>query len=464
MQPAFSPDGVSLVYAAWDKPAMPFDHTRLHRVTLAPGDPLPITTDDTIIADNGSALFQPEFAPDGRIAWVDDVDGWWNLHIHNPHDGTTRQLTREQAEYAVPAWTQGVRTFAWAHDGAHIWAQRVTRGEHQVVRVDTQTGTAAVVPGLDEYTYLRQIIRAPGSDRLAVIASAGDVPDRLLTLDADGWRIRARSRSEMLRAHWSRARQVSWAGHDGETVHGWLHLPDHPTLTADGAPPLIVSIHGGPTSQARQYLDMKLQFFTSRGFAWLDVDHRGSTGYGRAYKDRLRGSWGVYDVEDAVSGARALVERGLVDGDRLVITGGSAGGYTTLMALAAHPGVFAAGVCLYGVGNQFALAFNDAWKFEAHYNDTLFGTLPAAAAAYRARSPIFHADRIRDPLLIFHGKDDRAVPIAQADEIVAALRRRGVTHEYHAYDGEGHGWSRESTVTHSLETMLNFLRTHVLFR
>jgi dipeptidyl aminopeptidase/acylaminoacyl peptidase len=464
MQPAFSPDGDSLAYIAWDKPDMPFDRARLHRVTLTLRDGLPAPVADQRLTSGESAAFQPEFAPDGRIAWVDDTEGWWDIWLHDPRDGTTRQLTREHAEYAAPAWVQATRTIAWSHDGSALWALRNQGGAHQVMRVDATTGDLEVVRGTDEYVYLRQIARAPGSDSLALIASASDLPDRLLTIDGGDVRVRARSRSEMLRGAWSRAQAITWKGHDGETVHGWLHQPKNAAYHADGAPPLIVSVHGGPTAGARQMLDMKAQFFTSRGFAWLEVDHRGSTGYGRAYKDALRGMWGVYDVEDAVSGARALVARGLADGDRLILTGGSAGGYTTLMALVTHPGVFAAGVCLYGVGNQFTLAFNDAWKFEAHYNDTLLGALPDAAEVYRARSPIFHADRIRDPLLILHGREDRVVPIAQAEEIVSALRRRGVPHDYHAYDGEGHGWSRETTVIHALETMLTFIRTHVLLR
>jgi dipeptidyl aminopeptidase/acylaminoacyl peptidase len=227
-------------------------------------------------------------------------------------------------------------------------------------------------------------------------------------------------------------------------------------------PPLVVLVHGGPTSQVTANYQGQAQFLTSRGYAVLQVNYRGSTGYGRDYMLKLRHAWGIYDVEDSVSGARALAEQGRVDPVKRVIMGGSAGGFTVLQTLVTQPGAFTAGVCLFGVANQFTLAA-DTHKFEARYLDTMLGPLPAAAAVYRERSPIFHAERITDPVVVFQGDEDKVVPRSQSDTIVASLKARGVPHEYHVYEGEGHGWRKTETIERFYETLDAFLRQYVVF-
>jgi dipeptidyl aminopeptidase/acylaminoacyl peptidase len=249
---------------------------------------------------------------------------------------------------------------------------------------------------------------------------------------------------------------------DGEQVHGLFFPPHNPAFEGSGVPPLIVTIHGGPTSQVKANFNPRAQFFATRGYAVLEVNYRGSTGYGRPYWEALNGMWGVYDVEDAVSGVRHLADQGLVDGSRAVIMGGSAGGFTVLQALVDHPGFFTAAVCLYGVSNQFTLAA-ETHKFEARYSDKLLGPLPEAADLYRQRSPIFHADRIQDPVIVFQGEDDQVVPRAQSDEIVASLERRGVPHEYHLYPGEGHGFRKTETIEHYYNAVDRFLKQYVIF-
>jgi len=249
---------------------------------------------------------------------------------------------------------------------------------------------------------------------------------------------------------------------DGEPVHGLFFPPHNPSFEATGEPPLIVNIHGGPTSQVRAFFNPKAQFFATRGYAFLEVNYRGSTGYGRSYWQALNGAWGVYDVEDALSGARHLADQGLVDGTRLVIMGGSAGGFTVLQSLVDHPGSYKAGVCMYGVANQFTLAA-ETHKFEARYSDKLLGPLPEAADLYRARSPIFHADKIQDPIIVFQGEDDKVVPQTQSDEIVASLERRNVPHEYHLYAGEGHGFRKTETIEHFYNAVERFLKQYVIF-
>jgi dipeptidyl aminopeptidase/acylaminoacyl peptidase len=246
-------------------------------------------------------------------------------------------------------------------------------------------------------------------------------------------------------------------------VHGLLYLPPGVGQPGETAlPPAVVRIHGGPTSQAVASYNQAAQFFATRGYAVLDVNYRGSTGYGRAYMEALRGRWGICDVEDAVSGARHLAAAGLADSGRIVIMGGSAGGYTVLEALCRAPGLFRSGICRYGVARLFALAA-DTHKFEERYLDSLVGPLPAAAALYRERSPLFHADLLQDPIAVFQGEIDQVVPRAQSDSIVESLRRRGVPHEYHIYAGEGHGWRKSETIEAFYAAVERFLRQHALF-
>jgi len=233
-------------------------------------------------------------------------------------------------------------------------------------------------------------------------------------------------------------------------------------FTAQGKPPLVVLIHGGPTSQVTASYNPQAQFLATRGYAVLAVNYRGSTGYGRAYMLKLRQCWGVYDVEDARTGCLALAERGRVDERRRVIMGGSAGGYTVLQSLVSHPGFYTAGVCLFGVANQFTLV-QDTHKFEERYSDSLLGPLPEAADLYRERSPVFHADRIKDPVAVFQGDSDQVVPPSQSEEIVGSLRARGVPHEYHLYEGEGHGWRKTETIEQFYTSLDRFLRQYVVY-
>src|SRR5205823_5281145 len=283
----------------------------------------------------------------------------------------------------------------------------------------------------------------------AALASATTIPSRVVTARADDdWRPRVRARSageDAPAADLSTPRAVSWPTAGGATAHGLYFAPSSSRYTGAGLPPAILRVHGGPTGQTTAAYDAGTQFFTTRGYAVLEVNYRGSSGYGREYMRALRGNWGIYDVEDAVGGARYLAEAGLADGGRLVIMGGSAGGYTVLQALVHHPGVFKAALCAFGVSNLFTLA-SDTHKFEERYLDSLIGPLPEAHALYRERSPLFFAERIRDPVAIFQGDIDTVVPRNQSDAIVEVLKRRGVPHEYHIYEGEGHGWRKSETV------------------
>jgi dipeptidyl aminopeptidase/acylaminoacyl peptidase len=466
MQPAWHPQGRVMAYIAWDHPNMPWDGTTLilAQVDHSSGS-LPALSGAVTVAGGAEiSVFQPEFSPNGRyLAYVSDETGWWQLYLYDLETQTKRQLTHEQAEYAVPAWTQGKRSYAFSPDSQSILTIRNQMSLNSLWRIDLASGDQRRVP-LEGYTSLEQIAVAPDGQRIALIASGGSTPPRLIICDLEGkvTVVRRCLSEDVPTSTYSVPQHITWQGADKGEAHGLLFRPHNPGYEGVGKPPLIVNIHGGPTSQRLASFSLQAQFFTSRGYAYLDVNYRGSTGYGRAYRNMLYQSWGIYDVEDAVSGARSLAEQGLVDEKRMVIMGGSAGGFTVLKALEDHPGFFKAGICLFGVSNQFTLAA-ETHKFEAHYSDTLLGPLPEAADLYRERSPIFFVDRIQDPIAVFQGEEDVVVPRAQSDAVVEALRRRGVPHIYHLYPGEGHGFRKTETIEHHFQTVEKFLRQFVIF-
>jgi dipeptidyl aminopeptidase/acylaminoacyl peptidase len=465
MQPVWHPDGQQIAWIAWNHPNMPWDGTVLRLGSLQPGGSLPeIEEVITIAGGDEISVFQPEFSPDGRyLAYAADPDGWWQLFLYDLSTGEHRQLTRAQVEHAVPAWIQGLRTYAFSRDSSKLYFIRSSEGFMSLWWLDLSTGDEKSLPLSPDYTYFEQICPTP--DGVAVVASGGKTPARIITIKVPSASVQVCGRAtteEIPASTYSAPQPIHWPGMDGETVYGLFYDAHSESFHGTGSPPLIVHVHGGPTSQGTSAFNPQLQFFTSRGFAVLEVNYRGSTGYGRDYRNMLRGSWGIYDVQDSVSGARYLGEQGKVDGSRLVVMGGSAGGFTVLKAMEDFPGFFKAGICLYGVSNQFTLAA-ETHKFEARYSDSLLGPLPEAAAIYRDRSPIFFADKIIDPIAIFQGEVDVVVPRSQSDEVVENLQRRGVPYIYHVYPGEGHGFRKAETIEHFYQAVERFLRQYVIF-
>jgi len=468
MHPEWHPDGDRLAWVEWDHPNMPWDETRLSVAPVETGEGSFRLGEPTFTYDReGTSVLQPEFSPDGAyLAYASDADGWWHLYVRNLETGRERQITEGEFEMAGPAWVQGIRTFAWTPESRRLVGVRNRRGRMDLVRYDLEGGSE-VVETLDDYADIRQpAISETG--RLAFIGSNTDVPPRVATwAPGEKGRVERRSSSERVPPEYLADLEVrSWSVVDeGEEyeVFGNYYPPTNPEFEADGPPPAIVMVHGGPTSQRTATFETRNQFFATRGFAVLGVNYRGSTGYGRTYRDALKGEWGIADVEDVVQGANHLVEQGLADPEKLVVMGGSAGGFTVLRALVEHPGFFAAGVSMYGISNLFTLS-TETHKFESHYNDSLVGPLPEASDAHRERSPLFHADRIEDAVLLFQGAEDQVVPREQADQIVETLEQRGVPHEYHVYEDEGHGWRHAETIEHFYETTQSFLKHHVLLR
>ena len=419
----------------------------------------------TLAGDLDTAIFQPQFSPDGRwLAYVSDAAGWGQIYIYDLEGQEHRRLTTAQAEHGAPAWVQGLRTYGWAADSQSICYLENARGFFSLRRVHLETGESESVSGLEHYTELAQIAVSSQRPAVAVIASSSLIPPRVISLDGrDGERVHRRRQTENLKANQlSAAQAITWPGDDGGDVHGLYYAPPIQDEMPPGQPPLVVQVHGGPTSQSAAGYENGVQFFTTRGYAVLQVNHRGSAGYGKAYMDMHRGSWGIYDVADSVAGARHLAQKGWIDISKVVIMGGSAGGFTVLQSLIDHPGFYKAGICSYGVSNQFGLLM-DTHKFEERYTFWLLGELPEAADVYRQRSPVFHADKIQDPLLVFQGTDDAVVPQNQSDDIVASLKRRGVPHEYCLFEGEGHGWRKPETIERYYSKIERFLLQYVIY-
>ena len=446
---------------------MPWNGSELRLLRLAmDGSQLPYADDIvTIVGDQETAIFQPEFSPDGRyLSYVSDATGWGQLYLYDLERLEHRQLTANEAEHGTPAWIQGLRAYGWSSDCRSIYCLENSDGFVSLKRFDLESAECESVPGLEAYTQLEQIAVARKGDAIATIASSSLIPPRVVSMkNEESVFIHRRRGAENLQAdQLSAARPITWRCDDGGIAHGLFYPPVLQDEMPPGKPPLVVNVHGGPTSQRYAGFASEVQFFTTRGYAVLQVNHRGSTGYGKAYMDMHRGNWGIYDVTDSIAGVNHLSSEGLVDAEKAVIMGGSAGGFTVLQSLVDYPGFFRAGICSYGVSNQFGLLM-DTHKFEERYTFWLLGELPDAADLYRARSPLFHADKIVDPIIVFQGTDDVVVPQDQSDSIVASLKRRGIPHEYHLFEGEGHGWRNPETIETYYRKIERFLLQHVIY-
>jgi dipeptidyl aminopeptidase/acylaminoacyl peptidase len=470
MQPCWHPQGDRLAWVAWHHPHMPWEGSLLQMGTVqadATGRVCLVDT-QTLAGSDTVGIFQPTFSPDGRfLAYISNQSGWEDLYLYDLQTHTHRCLLHEQGDLGQPAWLQGMRTFGFGHNAHRLYYVRNDQGFRRLWSCDLASGACHDRhAGLEAYTSLDQPTPSPAQDVLACIASGATQPPRIITVQLEGTptvRICKRATAEQVSIReLSTPQAITWATISGATVYGLYYAPSSTRYHSASLPPALLLIHGGPTAQAVAGFQPTVQFFTTRGYAVLQVNYRGSTGYGKAYVDALRGAWGVADVDDVVSGARFLIHQGWVDADKLILMGGSAGGYTVLQVLIQHPEFFKAALCLYGISNLLTLA-SSTHKFEAHYLDSLIGPLPQATADYRARSPLFHAERIRDPIAVFQGEDDQVVPKEQAEAIVASLRQRGVPHAYHLYPGEGHGWRRADTIAKFYASVEAFLQRYVLF-
>jgi dipeptidyl aminopeptidase/acylaminoacyl peptidase len=396
-------------------------------------------------------MVQPEWSAEGILHFVSDRSGWWNLY--RERDGQVEPLLSMAAEFADAPWEFDYSSYAFVADG-RIACRYRQHGRDRLALLDPAGGGLTDLP--IPYTSLKPYLRAVG-DRLAFIGASPTASSAVATLHVPTGRIDVLADDEVsLDPAWVSVPQpIEFSTRDGQTAHGFYYPPTNPEVTGptDAQPPLLVQPHPGPTADAKARLDLRIQFFTSRGFGVVEVNYAGSTGYGRAYRERLTGQWGVLDVADCLDAARSLARAGEVDGRRLVISGTSAGGFTALCGLAFHD-LVAAGTSAYGIADLETFR-EQAPKFQAHELDRLVGPYPEAVGTYRARSPVHAADQITSPVLLVQGLEDTIVPSTQTRLMAEALNRRGIPHRYLTFQGEGHGLRRPSSIKRALEAELS---------
>ncbi len=448
--PRPSPDGTRLAFLTWDHPNLPWDGTELQVATLGPDGELESV--DRVAGSATEWVAQPRWSPDGDLHFVAETSGWMNLYRLSGRAAIP--LAPMAAEFAYPDWLFGFSNYAFAADG-RIAAVGRSGGRDRLYVIGPEAGQ--VVPLDRPWTDLGSL-QASGV-RAVFVGAAPDAFAAVIRLElATGERevLRRSTPIEVDPADVSVPEFIEFPTTAGRTAYGLFYRPVSQRFQGppDERPPLVVTSHGGPTAAAFHGLNFTTQLFTSRGYAVLDVDYGGSSGYGREFRKRLEGQWGIVDVDDCVNGATYLVERGDVDGERLMIRGGSASGFTTLAALAFRD-LFRAGTSYFGIGNLEAFQV-ETHKFESRYTDRLVGPWPDSRQLYRERSPIFSANTIDAPVLILQGLDDRIVPPSEAERIVDALFERRIPHAYLPFEGEDHGFRKAENIVRSAEAEFSF--------
>ncbi len=448
--PRVSPDGKQLAWLAWDHPRMPWDGTELWVADVAADGSV---SNLAVVAGHATeSIFQPEWSPTGVLHFVSDRTGWWNLYRREA-DGSHTPLHEAEMEFGHPQWVFGMHRYAFLEDGRIATIYQHEGWFHLGVLEGSELRTIEL-----DRTDLSPSISV-GDGRVWLVGSGPTTSKAVFGVDVDTGDIEIVKEAVSIDFDsrlFSIPETITFPTSDDAVAHAFYYPPTNPGFVApDGdLPPLVVMSHGGPTAATTAGLTLARQYWTTRGFGVVDVNYRGSTGYGRAYRNALGGRWGIVDTDDCIAAAQYLANRGDVDVDRMAIRGGSAGGYTTLCALTFHD-VFAAGASYFGVADCAALA-EHTHKFESRYLDGMIGPYPQAAAIYRERSPLFHTDQLETPMLILQGLDDKVVPPDQAEQMVSALKEKGIPHSYLAFEGEGHGFRDAANIVRAAEAELSF--------
>ena len=447
--PRISADGRYLSWIAWEHPQMPWDGTEVRVAEVSNGQLINV---QVLAGDVQTSCLSPEWGPNNELYFICDKSGWWNLWQVDLK-GKLTHLIEEATEWGFPLWQLGMRALSILPDG-HVLSVHGAVDARKIVRVHPQS---SVMQDLDsELTDFKPSLSVSSSKAFAVGAS-GKVVSQLIEIDLLSWQACAvvtSIESPVEASYFPKPHEISAERADGRKVFAILHAAHHPDFEPSEKPPLMVVVHGGPTANSSATLSMKYAYFTSRGISVVDVNYGGSTGYGRHYRNLLRGQWGVVDCEDVLAVVDSLIAQGVCAPDKVVIRGGSAGGFTVLNALV-HSKSFAAGASYYGVADCSTLA-TDTHDFESRYLDTMIGAYPAEKDLYMARSPITHVNQLSSPLILFQGLDDKVVPPSQSEAFRDACAAKGLKHAYVAYEGEGHGFRQASTIVSSLETELKF--------
>jgi dipeptidyl aminopeptidase/acylaminoacyl peptidase len=448
--PRLNPAGDKLSYLCWNHPQMPWDGTECYCADLnVAGEIIHI---QLIAGSKTESVFQPQWSPNGELFFVSDRNNWWNIYHHTKNGAEL--VCDMPAEFATPQWVFGMSTYGFltVHEIFCCFSQN---GQWQLGLIDITSKTLTAIhnefkdiAGVHCHNEHSYFFAASATQSTALYSfNQQEIKPLFIT-----------SKSALTYDDIAQPQAISFTTSDNETAHAFYYAPKNKLITPPEnlLPPLIVMCHGGPTGATETSLNLKIQFWTSRGFAVLDVNYRGSTGYGRLYRDRLKNNWGITDVIDVCSGANHLINSGLVDRKKIAIRGSSAGGYTVLAALT-FGDVFKAGASLYGIGDLEALA-KDTHKFEAHYLDSLVGEYPKEKATYRAHSPIHHIDQLNCPVIFFQGLKDKVVPPTQAEAMVAALTKKGIKNAYVTFAEEGHGFRQAETIQKAIEAELIFYK------
>jgi dipeptidyl aminopeptidase/acylaminoacyl peptidase len=450
--PRVSPSGTHLSWLTWNHPNMPWDGTELWEAELTADGVRGLRK---VAGGEGESIFQPSWSPDGVLYFVSDRSNWWNLYRWR--GPAVEAVAPLPAELGTAQWNLGMSTYAFESE-RRIVCQVRSQGVTRLATIDPQVGRLDPID--TPFTAFSAYVRARAG-RAFSIAGSPTEPLSVIAVSLDSGKVevlrRSAEREQVIdRSYISVPQAIEFPTEGGVTANAFFYPPVNPEYTAPAGelPPLIVYVHGGPTSAVSNALDISDQFWTTRGFAYLVVNYGGSTGFGREYRQRLNGLWGVVDVDDSVNGARYLIERGLVDGKRVAITGGSAGGYTVLRALTSTD-FFAAGASHYGI-SDLEVFHTDTHKFESMYDQNLIGRWPEDQDIYRERSAIHSVDRITAPVILFQGLEDKIVPPNQAELIVDALRKRGLPVAYIPFEGEQHGFRIAKNIKRSLEAELYF--------
>ena len=459
--PRVSPDGKQICWLQWSHPNMPWDHTELWLANIDQAGR--VSNAKAHVNQANVSVYNPQWSAQGKLYYVADYQGWWHIY-----DGATHQLIHQfdEIEFGLPQWVFGCNTYQFI-DEEMLIAIGAKQGQQALYQINLDTQQAKLAT--EQWSVFTGQFVAQANDCYFTAAS----PTQAETI----WHFDIRSQqvdnltvdkqcdhkdNDDDTTNLSIGQHIAFTTSNHHTAYGYFYAPVNSQYQAPEGelPPVIVMSHGGPTGMTDNGFNQQIQYWTSRGFAVADVNYRGSTGYGRAYRDSLKGQWGLYDVEDCIAMAQHLASKGLVDAHRMAIRGGSAGGLTTLCALTFHD-VFKAGMSRYGVADLVSLA-SDSHKFEIRYLDSMVGSLPEALEVYKARSPIEHTDKLSCPILILQGLEDKVVPPSQSEAMVKALQEKGVPYEYIAFEGEGHGFRKPETIIKAFEAELAFYQKHLL--
>ena len=449
--PKLSPDGNRVAWTTWNHPNMPWDGSELWVGELDRNGQ--VTSSRKIAGGPNESILQPEWSPTGELYFVSDRSDWWNLY--RARGEGDEPVCPRAAEFGAPQWVFGMRFYAFtgAHEVVCLYSEP---GGTKLGRINLNTGTMQQVELF--YSSLNNV-QASGR-RVALFAASPTIAERVLTIDLDTGAqevVKVSNPAHIDSGNLSIPKPIDFPTEGGLTAHAFYYPPKNQGFegSPNEKPPLMVRCHGGPTSSAGPTYTFEYHYWTSRGFAVVDVNYGGSSGYGRAYRNRLNGNWGVVDVDDCINAARFLVEQGLGDPNRVSITGGSAGGFTVLLSLTKR-NFYNAGASHYGVGN-LELFVKETHKFEAHYVDTLVGPYPERADLYRDRSAVHFADNLKCPVILFQGLEDKVVPPSQAEEFVAVCRKKKLPYAYMAFEGEQHGFRQEKNIRRSIEGEMYFV-------